>query len=572
MISPQTPFRSRLRIQAHALAVAALLGCQEATPPESPAGEAARVTARYVCGDNFEIGNGNPAAVTAHFEVAASGESGDLLLPAGAADDTPSLTRLTTRTGGAVRVSVEGTPAADADNTGGSCPRPDPPLPEPQASIGEWSPPFDWPVVAVHLHLLPDGRVLSWGMIGDPQVWNPSTGEFTALPVPSNVFCGGHTFLSDGRLLVAGGHISEDHGIPATTLFDFTTNSWTSAPPMARGRWYPTTTELSDGRVLVLGGADENGLQVPVPEIWDGTTWNPLSAADRVLPYYPRTFVAPNGQVFYADEGKQSYYLDPSSGAWTEVAQTLYGDREYGSAIMYRPGKVLIVGGSSTPSGSPTNSAEVIDLTDAVPAWRFTGSMASARRQLNVTGLPDGRVVVTGGTSSSGFTDPAGAVHAADAWDPSSGTWNTWASNAVTRVYHSSTILLPDGRLLHAGSGDGGNIPRELNAELFSPPYLFHGPRPTIGSAPDVVGYGERFEVATTDAGIITQATWIRLSSVTHSFDQNQRFVPLDVVRTAGGLTIMAPAGPNVAPPGPYMLFLLNGDGVPSIARIMRVR
>ena len=149
--------------------------------------------------------------------------------------------------------------------------------------------------------------------------------------------------------------------------------------------------------------------------------------------------------------------------------------------------------------------------------------------------------------------------------------WTTWASNVVTRVYHSTTILLPDGRLLHAGSGDGGNLPRELNAELFSPPYLFRGARPSIGAAPDAVGYGEAFEVSTEDAGTVVAASWVRLSSVTHAFDQNQRFVPLSLRRSAGGVTIVPPWVPTWRRRGTYMLFLLNGSGVPSMARIMRV-
>ena len=198
--------------------------------------------------------------------------------------------------------------------------------------------------------------------------------------------------------------------------------------------------------------------------------------------------------------------------------------------------------------------------------------MASARRQMNATLLPDGRVVATGGTSSPGFSDPAGAVRSAEAWDPVDGTWTTWAANAVTRVYHSTTILLPDGRLLHAGSGDGDSLPRELSAEIFSPPYLFHGTRPTIDAAPATVAYGERFDVATRRPGTVVAASWVRLSSVTHAFDQNQRYMSLDFARSAAGLTVAAPASPNLAPPGHYMLFLFNADGVPSIARIMQVR
>ncbi len=561
-----------VRVLALLVAAAALIGCQEGTPPEGPGGEAALVTIEYLCGRNFDIGNGNLAAITVRFEVEGTGESGELSLPARAPGGPPTRTRLTTRASGAVHLSVDGADAGTAENAIVTCPAPDPAFPEPQATVGEWGAPFDWPIVAVHLHLLPDGRVLSWGRIGDPQLWDPSTGQFTGVPVGTSVFCAGHVFLSDGRLLIAGGDISEDHGIAATTLFDFTTNAWTAAAPMARGRWYPTTTELEDGRVLVMAGRDENGLETSVPEIWGGDSWTPLPAADRVLPYYPRTFLAPNGMVFYAGHLQQSSYLDPETGAWTDVARSLYGDREYGSAAMFEPGRVLIVGGSRSPSGQPTATAEVIDLNEVPPRWRQTGSMGSPRRQFNATLLPDGGVVATGGTSSPGFTDPAGAVHAAEVWEPASGQWTTWASNAVTRVYHSTTILLPDGRLLHAGSGDGGNVPRELNAELFSPPYLFHGARPSITSMPAAVGYGERFVVQTAEAGTVVQVSWVGLSAVTHDFDQNQRFVPLDFQRTPGGLTVSAPASHGSAPPGYYMLFLLNGDGVPSVARVMRVR
>jgi hypothetical protein len=157
-------------------------------------------------------------------------------------------------------------------------------------------------------------------------------------------------------------------------------------------------------------------------------------------------------------------------------------------------------------------------------------------------------------------------------WDPASGAWLTWASDAVSRVYHSTTLLLPDGRLLHAGGGDGANLPRELNAELFTPPYLLHGARPTIAAAPASVSYGRNFQVDTPDAGAATRVTLVRLPSVTHAFDESQRFVPLPFARSAGGLRIAAPASGAVAPPGHYMLFLLDADGIPSIARIVRLQ
>jgi hypothetical protein len=238
---------------------------------------------------------------------------------------------------------------------------------------------------------------------------------------------------------------------------------------------------------------------------------------------------------------------------------------------MYQPGRVLIAGGSKVTLEFPTATAEVIDLNDATPSWRYTQPMNHARRQFNATLLPDGSVLATGGTSAAGFTDPAGAVRAAEVWDPATEVWTLLASNSVTRVYHSTSLLLPDGRVIHAGSGDSRGLPRELNAEIFSPPYLFRGPRPSIDNAPDAVVYGQEFFVATREAPRIVRATLVRLGSVTHGFDQNQRFLELSLRRAAGGLVLTAPVSANMAPPGHYLLFILDGKGVPSVARTLRI-
>ena len=549
--------------------VCGTIGCQDTLKPSLPGGALASVSVVYVCGNDFDLQSLTPAALTARYAVAGTSEQGELLLPP-RSESTPSATRLTTLHRGTLRVSYRDEEVTPVSNAGTVCPPES--MQEPQATSGEWTAPFDWPVVAVHLHLLPSGQVLSWGRFGQPQIWDPPTGEFTAAVSASMLFCSGHAFLSDGRLLVTGGHISEDHGLPDANVFDPATRAWTAVAPMSRGRWYPTSTTLPDGQVLTLAGRDEDGAEVDIPEVWTGSQWRPLAGAGRELPYYPRAFVAPNGLVFYAGELPQTSYLDPrGSGLWTAVATSNYGRRDYGSAVMYRPGEVLIVGGSDPPSQAPTSTAEVIDLGQAAPAWRYTGSMAHRRRHLNATLLPDGRVLATGGTSASGFSDPAGGVHAAEVWDPRTGDWTTWASNRVTRVYHSTTLLLPDGRILHSGSGDGVGLPRELNAEIFSPPYLFRGARPVITGAPDAVGYGQQFVVTTPDAGRIVRAALIRLASVTHAFDQNQRFLELSLTRVSGGLGLTAPANGNLAPPGHYMLYVVNGAGVPSLARIIQL-
>jgi hypothetical protein len=414
--------------------------------------------------------------------------------------------------------------------------------------------------------------VLFWGRLGFPQVWDPATGHFTEIPSSTMVFCSGHGFLPDGRLLVAGGHLDDERGLPDANIFDALAGTWTPVEPMRRGRWYPTSTTLANGEILTLAGTDENGEEVSLPEVWTGSSWRPLDGARRVLPYYPRTFVAPNGLVFYAGELRETAYLDPAgAGSWMPVASSNYGRRDYGSAVMYQPGKVMIVGGSDPPNGRPTSSAELIDLNQASPSWRYTAPMAHARRQFNTTLLPNGWVLVTGGTSSSGFSDPAGAVHVAEVWSPETESWRRLASGQITRVYHSTTILLPDGRILHAGSGDGSGVIRELSAEIFSPPYLFHGPRPVITGIPTAVGYGQEFSLASPDAGQVVRVTLVRLGSVTHAFDQSQRFLELTFRKTAGGITVTGPGSNTLAPPGPYLIFVLNGNGAPSHGSIVRV-
>jgi WD40 repeat protein len=558
------------RIIAAALALSTV-ACEDSSKPAQPDPERLQLQIAYVCDNDFILQSASSAPLTVEYHVLGGDEDGELLLPAREPDGTQSSTRLTTLTRGPLQVSTNGEDMAAVPNAAASCP-PSTAV-EPQSTVGEWTAPFPWPIVAVHLHLLPDGKVLSWGRVGSPQLWSPETTLFVEVPSATMLFCSGHAFLPDGRLLVTGGHLSDEHGIPDVNTFDPVAQRWTAQAPMSRGRWYPSSTTLPDGSVLTTAGRDEAGIVVDVPEIWSEGVWRPLEGAARSLPYYPRVFVAPNGLVFYAGELQQSAYLNPDgSGSWSPVARSQYGRRDYGSAVMYQPGKVMILGGSDPPDGLPTASAEVIDLSDPAPSWRYTGHMLNPRRQFNATILPDGKVLATGGTSAAGFSDPAGAVHAAEMWDPRSEEWQTLASNQVTRVYHSTTLLLPDGRVLHAGSGDGPNLPRELNAELFSPPYLFKGPRPTITGVPSVISYGQAFFVASPDAGRVVRATLVRLASVTHGFDQNQRFLDLTMRRTAGGISIIGPSASALAPPGHYVLFVLNSAGVPSPGSIIQIR
>jgi hypothetical protein len=474
---------------------------------------------------------------------------------------------------------------------------------DPPSLVGRWSPVYSWPGIPIHAALLRDGAVMSFSK-GDGSAGYANT-FITQIPVgmpPSrhrevannttNLFCSGHSFLSDGRLIVMGGHEGENgEGSPDVNILSYTPDyNWQrqTSDPMNSGRWYPSSITLQTGEILVLGGerSRSEGLGVePLPEIWQpsaapGRRWRPLSTALKTLPLYSALYLTRSGAVFIPGPLRKTFYLDPTgTGRWSVGPTRLHaGPRDYGSSAMYEDGKVLIMGGGGTRSNPVTNTAEIIDLDATSPAWQWTGSMKYARRHLNATILPDGSVLATGGSSAPG-NDASGAVFAAEMWDPVSGQWTEMASMQVSRLYHSTALLLPDGRVLSGGGGqpkaiNGGT--NNSNVELFSPPYLFNGPRPTIGSAPSLVRYGETFPVQTTHAADITQVAWIGLSAVTHTFNFNQRFRRLSFSRISNSLNVQAPSNSKLSPPGYYLLFILrpgtDGRPVPSVARIVGIR
>ena len=255
-----------------------------------------------------------------------------------------------------------------------------------------------------------------------------------------------------------------------------------------------------------------------IPEVWDNGAWRPLTSASRHVPLYPMMFAAPDGRAFMAGPGQASAYLNTvGAGGWTAGPRSIETYRDYGSAVMYDAGKILMMGG-----GTPTATAEVLDLNaGAGAAWRSVAPMAVARRQLNATIMADGTVLVTGGSNASGFnaapTDSR--VLTAELWNPSTEQWTSLAAMAHHRVYHSTALLLPDGRILSAGSGQPAapGLQDDFTAEIFTPPYLFRldgtlATRPVITDAPTEVSYGQAFTVQTPTAATIVRATWIRFA------------------------------------------------------------
>jgi hypothetical protein len=461
-----------------------------------------------------------------------------------------------------------------------------------------------WPVEAIHTTLLPTGKVMFWQSWNTSTgLWDPATNQFSTPqhpPSAHNIFCSGHAWLPDGRLLVAGGHVDNALGTNRADIYNPFTNTWANNDPLAPNvpimgpydatptgdqatsgrRWYPSATTLGNGDVLVMSGdvgpVEAYGRTNRRVQIYRTATnsWDTLTGAlrpsDDLLPEYPRVFLTPDGRaVSLSDNSNDTEFLNlTGNGSWTYLQDTLDPNtHNYGPAVMYDVGKIAQIGGGY----NPTKHISLLDLNDPSPHWIYApNDMAQGRRQNNATILADGTVLITGGTYKSGFNDNTGFIAQAELWDPDTMTVTPMASaSSVYRGYHSNGLLLPDGRVLVAG-GNHDNGLENKNAEIYSPPYLFKGPRPTVTAAPDVVELGDTIFVETPDAASIDKALMIIPGSTTHAQNWTQRINRLDFTVTEGGVNIELPADGNHAPPGYYMLFLVNDAGVPSVAEWMR--
>ena len=436
---------------------------------------------------------------------------------------------------------------------------------------GQWSALENWPTRAIHTTLLPDGRVFFFSYYNEslaPNIWDPATNTFSpTAPAPYALFCAGHTTLADGRVFIAGGHIADYTGYSHAVIYDPFRNTMTQVPDMNEGRWYPTTTVLANGDVLVVSGdVNSNTVVDPLPQVFQVATgtWRNLTSAQLMQALYPVMLVAPNVKVVYAGPEPQSRYLVTSgSGAWSPLALRKFsGWRDYGPGVMYDVGKILEVGGGDPP----TATAETIDLTAATPTWNLVGSMHYARRQENAVILPDGKVFIVGGSSGSGFDDSTHPVLPTEMWNPATGQFTLMASIAVYRGYHSTALLLPDGRVMTYGNNPGDGSYNE-KISIYSPPYLFHGARPQIKSvaSPTAWHYGKSYNLKTNQK--IVSAELIRPAAVTHQSDPNQRYVALSISGNGTSVGLNVTSNHNMAPPGWYMLFVNNANGVPSVAK-----
>ncbi len=445
------------------------------------------------------------------------------------------------------------------------------------AQVGQWSRPRDIGVVGVHAALLRTGKVLLYSGIeegpgSNARLYDPVANrvEDVTVPFERDLFCSAPSVMADGRVLVAGGQapLSPGFGLRYALIFNPVSQTWSNAQSMAHARYYPSLAELADGHMVVLSGTDEDGDIVRPLEVFDPSTgtWSQLPPSANVESdrLYPRMALLPDGRLFRAGEDQRARAFDPATNTWTNVAAMAYGDRGAGGAVLL-PGlaKVLSVGGAKGLRA--TRTAEVIDMSSATPKWRSTGAMHEARANMNLVLLPDGSVLAVGG----GQTPLWGlSVKSAELYDPATGKWKLMASQQVQRTYHSTALLLPDGRVLSAGSDIGT---QSETIELYSPAYLFRGSRPVISSVPASLTYGQTFTLDTPQAGDVSRVALVRPGATTHAANFDQRYVDMEFSAGPGSLAVTAPGNAAQAPPGYYMLFILNQSGVPSVATFVHL-
>ncbi|MDB5105428.1 MAG: Galactose oxidase precursor [Fibrobacteres bacterium] len=453
------------------------------------------------------------------------------------------------------------------------------------AVVGRWGSLIKAELVPIHVMLLPNGKIMYWDRHDQgthdmtPRIWDPGANTTTKAPNPGyDMFCAGHSQLRNGDVLIAGGHQQDFFGEDKMRIYNWRTNTFDAGlPNMNAGRWYPTATTLANGDVLITSGNTTGQTAFnEIPQVYEyrTRTLRTLTGAQQVIGLYPWMFVRPGNKVFLAGEDSLTRMLDVSgTGKWTTIGMTRSGkNRNYGSAVMYEPGKVMICGGGRQP---PLASVETIDLNEGAPAWKFSDSMHFARRHQTAVMLPDGKVIVTGGTSGRGDNNVVGAVFNAEMWDPATGHWTVLAPASTVRIYHSFSLLLPDGRILTGGGGHPGEESNYLSEhpdfEIYEPPYLFKGTRPVIDAAPDTLFYGKTFALSTKVAGA-PKVSLLRLAAVTHAFDHNANFNRLAVTRqSATSLLVTPPSDSALDQPGAHMLFLLDEAGIPSLAKIVWV-
>lgn len=457
--------------------------------------------------------------------------------------------------------------------------------------MGSWGVVIELPTHPEQMAVLPSGKVLMWPWAperrtpphGPLALWSPEDGRATIYRGSGIESASGLAFQPDGVLLSAGGDLP-DGGIDGNArafVFDHRMEELREVEAMQGGRVFPSATTLPSGEILVSGGLDQDHEINAVPVLWDGATWTTLPKAYNDESRGPTfQFVAPDGRLFRAGPEPLSDWLDVEAQAWIDMDVAARNEVRYqGTGVMYDVGKILLVGGCPAyrcEQAGPVATAEVIDLQSDPPVWRKVGAMSTPRHSHHATLLPDGTVLVTGGTDRPNvFNGRSDGILAAELWDPVTESFEPAASMTAPRHFQSAAVLLHDGRVLVAG-GAFGSSPDDAtfasSGQIYSPPYLHRGARPRMAAVPSAVRYGERFTVETPDAASISAVALVALSAASQGWNGTQRRVRLDFATASGMLQVEAPGDPSLAPPGFYLLFILDDRGVPSVGRPLRIR
>ena len=440
------------------------------------------------------------------------------------------------------------------------------------AVMGLWDTPRDWDTIAIHGALLPTGEVLHYsypdgGAGSRAMTWDPIADTFTDVEMPSDIFCSGLSLLPDGKVFVTGGNDYECtfQGRRDNWTFDPFSRTWEQLPDMFEGRWYPANIALGDGRVLILSGLNRQCVNNPLMEMYTpGEGLSLVKEGFREVSLFPSLHLLSDGRIAHVVPEQETYVFELGVG-WQFVAINNFAWRCSGTSVLLpgRTDEIMILGGNCPINMS--NRAEIIDFKDPNPSYQFAAEMLFARAHADVVILPDKTVLVVGGGTVETYGSP---VNIPELYDPATNTWAPMDKHMFGRMYHATSILLPDGRVIVAGQDSGESAYR---MEMFNPPYLFRGARPEITLAPKSIGYGKQFMIESPQAGDIESVGLIAPTTVTHSVNTGQRYVEIDFSVNGAQIVATGPPNGNHAPPGYYMLFIVNTDGVPSIAPFVQV-
>jgi hypothetical protein len=463
---------------------------------------------------------------------------------------------------------------------------------------GVFGSPVTWPIIPIHAVLLPDGRVMNYGTDQSGQqgaqliydVWDPTLGTGTdahlLLPntTPSDIFCSSQSVMLSGAVLISGGDLTvngqRNFARNNTDVFSPTVNTLTANTPMHYARWYDSLVSLPNGHLAVFGGRQNQVSITPTqpattPEEYDPATtvWTPLTGATSTAAfgngnwYYPRSYVAPGGNVFVLSLDGTMYSVSTGGvGSIVQYAATAAPGSETLPTIPFTPGKVL--------SLRANQEVDVVDFGDSAPVVTQTDSIDQVRFWASGTILADGKVLISGGSQVANVL--TGVAYQAQIWDPATGHWTAGASAIKPRLYHSNSLLLPDATVLTGGGGAPGPV-NNLNAEIYYPPYLYASNgvaavRPVIRAAtPLSINPGGTISLTVGPTDTISRLTFIRTGSTTHSNNSDQRFIALTFAQTGQKLRAVLPSDRTILLPGYYLVFAFNQAGVPSQAKIMGV-